>query len=262
MKHWICIMLLATASSPAADRLNIAEDDAAHSGYGGGWGTGKNVGTGFGAWFLRSSGVGPRDSHAGFFIEADNVQGEISAVALGGKAFSIFANGLGHENAVAFRAFGAPLQVQDAFSLLFQGGTFRQKFESDDERTGAVGFSLRTGTANAETSDLSTGERLRVSNTEGEANYQIIDGESDRDSGVPVNDAGVSATVLLTGPDTYDLEITDLDTNNTHRLQGRKLGGSPGAPIESFAIFNLDAEDGDVRFNGFQVTRPFTSLPR
>jgi hypothetical protein len=261
MKILCPLLLLAVSNLPAADRVKIAEDDAAHSAYGGGWNTGQNVGTGFAAWFLRSSGVLDEDSHGGFFIATDDNQ-QTSAVALSGKTFSIFANGKGHEICVAFRAFNAPLQTGDAFSLLMQGGTFRRKFESDDPTPGATGFSLRSGVANIDTSELTAGERLRVANEQGEENYQISDGLPDRDSGILVNPSGVSVAVLLTGPDSYDLEITDLDSKKTHRLPGRKLGGTPGAPIESFTVFNIDGEDGDAGFNGFQVTRGLTSMPR
>lgn len=254
-------MLFAVATATAADRVKIAEDDAAHSAYGGGWDTGKNVGSGFAAWFLRSSGVGAENSHAGFFIAGDSNEA-VANTLLSGKTFAIFANGVGHEKAIAFRAFKEPLQVGDAFSLIMEGGTFKRKFESDDPQTGSVGVSLRSGAANADTSDLTAGERLRVSIEEGGANYQIFDASSDSDSGVPVNSSGVAVTVLLTGADTYDLELTELDSKHTHRLPGRKLGGTAGSPIESFAVFNIDGEDGDAGFNGFQVTRSFTTIPR
>lgn len=261
MKIYCSLLALAVVTASAADRVKIAEDDAAHSGYGQGWNNGQNVGTGFAAWFLRSSGVLGQDSQAGFFI-ANEGNHEPGGVALLGKTFAIFANGVGHEMCVAFRAFNAPLQTGDAFSLLMQGGTFRRKFESDAPRPGAIGFSLRSGVENADTSELATGERLRVANEQGEKNYQISDGLPDRDSGVPVNKSGVAIAVLLTGVDSYDLEITELDSKKTHRLPGRKLAGTSRAAIESFTVFNIDGEDGDAGFNGFQVTRDLVSKPR
>lgn len=254
--------LAATSAAQSSDRINIAEDEASHSAYNGGWESGKNSGTGFGAWVHKTFGGIQADSHAGFFIASSGTQNDLDSAALGGKAFGLFANGVDFEVACAFRAFDAPLAVGDSFSLLMECSNFVKKFDRDDPRPGVIGFSLRTGSASEVWDDFQTGARMQFGFYQGEENYQVYDGQDDHDTGVPFSDMGVSVAVTLVSPDTYDLEITQLDTKETKKLAGRKLAGVAGAPIESFAIYNQDGETGDAYFNGFQVSRLATSLPR
>ena len=262
----LSLLLLASSTSLCLgqldDRINIAEDEASHSGYNGGWDSGKNAGTGFGAWLLQKEGGVASDSHTGFFIAAAAAQPDLDNVAPVGKAFGMFANGVDFEVACAFRTFDAPLAVGDSFSLMMESTDFIKKFASDDSRPGVIGFSLRTGSASESWDDFQNGARFQFGFYEGEGNYQVYDGEDDHDTGVPSGNAGVSVTVTLVTPDTYDLEITSLDTKETKKLTGRKLGGDAGTPIESFAIYNQDGETGDAYFNGFQVSRPSGSVSR
>ena len=265
MKLPTLIALFLSTSIPlifASDLINVAEDEASHSAYNNGWESGKNSGTGFGAWLFQTAGGVGNDSHSGFFVAEASVQVDIDNVGLGGKAFGMFANGVGFEVACAFRSFDSPLAVGDSFSLMMETSDFIKKFDSDDQRPGLIGFSLRTGAAAETWDDFQTGARMQFGFYEGETNYQVYDGEEDHDTGVPVSATGVSVTVTLASPDTYHLEITQLDTNETTKLEGRKLAGDPGAPIESFAIYNQDGETGDAYFNGFQVSRPMASIPR
>ena len=254
--------LAVISAAQASDRINIAEDEASHSAYNGGWESGKSSGTGFGAWILRTFGGVQADSHAGFFIANSSTQSDLDNAATGGKAFGMFANGVGFEVACAFRTLDAPLAVGDSFSLLMECSHVIKKFATDDPRPGVIGFSLRTGSASDSWDDFQSGARMQFGFYEGEDNYQVYDGQEDHDTGVPFNDKGVSVTVTLVSPDTYDLEITQLDTKETKKLAGRKLAGDAGSAIESFAIYNQDGETGDAYFNGFQVSRLATSLPR
>jgi len=252
----------AIASAQASDRINVAEDQASHSAYNEGWQSGKNSGVGFGAWMFQSLGGSQGDSHCGYFIAGASTQNDIDNVGSAGKAFGMFANGVDFEAACAFRAFDAPLAVGDTFSLLMECGDFIKKFESDSSRPGVVGFSLRTGSAADTWDDFQTGARFMFGFYEGEENYQIYDGGDSHDSGVPVSNSGVSVALTLVTPDTYNLEITDLATKNTTKLEGRKLSGDAGTPIESFAVYNQDGESADAYFNGFQVSRPGSSISR
>lgn len=246
----------------AADRVNMAEDEASHSAYNNGWNPDQNSGSGFGAWTLRFKAGTGEHTHSGFFIAGSDEETRISNIATGGKAFGMFANGVEYEAAVAFRTFNAPLQPGDSFSVLLKCEDFIPKFENDDPQPGAIGFSLRNG-ANAEAWDeYQVGARLEFGFYQGDANYQIRDGEPDSDSGVPMSPAGVAVTVTLVTPDTYDLEITPLDTRETKRLTGRRLGGDAGATLDSFALFNLDGESRDAFFNGFQVSRSAEAIGR
>ncbi len=246
----------------ASDRVNIAEDEATHSGYNGGWESGKNAGVGFGAWIFQTAGGTVNDSHSGFFIAGASGQNDLNYAAPAGKAFAMFANGVGFEVACAFRTFDAPLAVGDSFSLMMESRDFTRKFETDDSRPGIVGFSLRTGAASEAWDEFQVGARVQFGYYEGESNYMVYDGEDNHDTGVPVSNNGVAVTVTLVSPDTYDLEITPLDTKETTKLAGRKLGGDPGTSIDSFAIYNQDGETGDAYFNGFQVSRSAESIPR
>lgn len=256
------ILALLPLPSFSADRVNIAEDDASHSAYNGGWNSDMNSGSGFGSWVLRLNISGQNDSHAGFFVGDKSTQGELDNAAPNGRALAMYANGISYEAAVAFRTLNEALKEGDSFSLLMETDDFKRKFESDDSRPGSVGFSLRSGQASESWDDFQVGERLRVSADQGETNYQIKDGEDSADSGVPITAAGISVAVTLVGPDTYDLEITPLDSKETTKLAGRKLGGDAGAPIESFSIFDIDGEYQDAYFNGFQVSRSADSIGR
>jgi len=255
-------ILFSLASALASDRINVAEDEATHSAYNGGWQSGKNSGTGFGAWLFQTAGGVGTDSHSGFFVANSTEQKDLENAGTNGKALGMFANGVDFEVACAFRSFDAPLVVGDSFSLMMECGEFVKKFETDDSRPGVIGFSLRTGAAADAWDDFQTGARLQFGFYQGEGNFQVYDGEADHDTGVPFTAGGVSVTVTLVTPDTYNLEITTLDTKETKKLEGRKLAGDAGAPIDSFAIYNQDGESSDAYFNGFQVSRVATSIPR
>ena len=255
-------LLIGLSTVQASDRINIAEDEATHSAYNDGWQPGKNSGTGFGPWTFKTAGGVVPDSHCGFFIASSTAQPDLENAAPAGKAFGMFANGVEFEVASAFRTFDAPLAAGDSFSLLMECGQFVKKFATDSSQPGVVGFSLRSDSAVEGWDDFALGARFQFGFYKGEENYQVYDGEESHDTGVPFTDKGVSVTVTLVTPDTYNLEITPLDTKETKKLEGRKLGGDAGKPIESFAIYNQNGETSDAYFNGFQVSRLATSIPR
>jgi hypothetical protein len=123
----LCVSgLLLAAQFACAEPTNIAEDDAAHSGYSGSWGNDKNGGSGFAAWITTSEGTGA-DQHAGFFIAETSSNSDLNGIAKDGKAFGLFANGAGFEQAVAFRAFNKPLETGDSFSFMIETGGFEKK---------------------------------------------------------------------------------------------------------------------------------------
>ena len=255
-------LLIGLSTVQSSDRINVAEDEASHSAYNGGWESGKNSGSGFGAWLFRTAGGAQPDSHAGFFIANSSTQRDLDNAAPEGRAFGMFANGVDYEVACAFRTFDAPLAVGDSFSLLMECGQFLKKFATDSSRPGVVGFSLRSDSAAETWEDCSLGARFQFGFYKGEENFQVYDGEDNHDTGVPFTDKGVSVTVTLVTPDTYNLEITQLDTKETKKLEGRKLGGDKGKTIENFAIYNQNGETSDAYFNGFQVSRVAASIPR
>jgi hypothetical protein len=238
-----------------AESTTIAEDDASQSAYGGQWDNSKNGGNGFGSWSLTTEG-NDNDRHSGFFIANTKDNPDLNGIVKNDKAFGLFANGPGFEQAVGFRAFDKPLQVGDSFSFMMDNGTFEKKFDKGDDPTpGSIGLTLRTSNSNSSVADYNKDAVFEFGYYNGKDNYQIYDGSgADKvDSGVAFTDAGVSVTVTITGSDTYDLEIQTLNDKKLTKLPGRKLSNS--GSVQSFAIFDRNGEKNDAFFNQFQVAR-------
>ncbi len=249
------IILAAFVLTARAESTVIAQDDASQSAYDGQWDNTKNGGTGFSNWTLTTEG-NDNERHAGFFIADTKNNPDLNGIMKNDKAFGLFANGSGFEQAVGYRAFEKPLQVGDSFSFMMDNGMFEKKFDKDDPTPGSVGIVLRTSNASSSVADYNKDAVFEFGYYNGKDNYQIYDGSgADKaDSGVPFTDSGISVTVTITGPDTYDLEIQTLKDKNVTKLPGRKLSGSGGS-IQSFAIFDRNGEKYDAFFNQFQITR-------
>ena len=243
-----------TISELNAESVVIAEDDASQSAYGSGWDNSKNGGSGFGNWTLTTEG-NDNDRHSGFFIATTKDNSDLNGIAKNDKAFGVFANGTGFEQAVGYRAFEKPLKPGDSFSFMMENGTFEKKFDTDDPTPGSIGIVLRTSNANSSVADYNKDAVFEFGYYNGKDNYQIFDGSgADKaDSGVAFTDNGVSVTVTITGADTYDLEIQTLKDKKVTKLPGRKL--SAGGSIQSFAIFDRNGEKHDAFFNQFQIAR-------
>ncbi len=256
-KTFLPLLLFTVISLPLAakEQVPTADDNASQGAYDGGWGDGKNGGKGFGSWTIKSASVSGAESHAGAFIADTEANADLVGVSINKKAFGLFANGVGFEQAVAFRGFDKPLKPGMSFSFLMKHGEIVKKFETDDPAPGSSGVTLRTGNANGGCDDYNRGARFEFGVYEGQGNYQIYDGEKKQDTGIPTSDGGLSVTFSLVTADTYDLEVTKLDGKKTVTLKGRKLGGAAGAVLESFCIFNRDGEKNDAFFNGFQISR-------
>jgi hypothetical protein len=248
---YICSGLLILALlNGAAEPTNIAEDDAAA--YGGSWENGKSNGSGLGNWSLTTEG-NDDSRHSGFFIATTDNNKDLTGIAKDGKAFGLYANGSGFEQAVAYRSFDKPLAAGDSFSFMMETGNFEKKFDKDSSDTGSVGLTLRKGNATGTTADYNKDSLFEIGHYQGKGNYQIYDGSDKPDSGVPFSDQGISVTVTITGNDTYDLEIQTMKDKNLIKLPGRKL--SSAGPIESMAVFDRNSEKNDAFFNQFQVSR-------
>ncbi len=235
----------------------FGDDDATHGAYSSGWATGKNGGTGFGEWTLQSSQSPGRQSHAGSFIATTENNPDLNGIAIKKKAFGLFANGEGFEIAVAFRAFERTLKPGQSFSFTFEHGAITKKFERDDPTPGSVGIVLRSGNANSGVDDYNRDARFEFGYFKESNGYRIYDAENGKAvADLPFSDSGFSVTFTLVTPDTYDFEVTVLATKKTVKLAGRKLGGTPGAALTSFALYNRNGEANDVFFNGFQLSQP------
>lgn len=247
--------VLGTVVARGDDQI-IAEDDASDAAYRTGWKT-DGGGSGFGGWVFQSAKVESGDSYSGFFIaDSTGMNADAAPIAISGKAFGLFANGVGFETAAAFRPLKKPLAIGKTFSFLIRNGEFVKKFATDDAGTGSVGITLRTGTASASVEDYNKGARFEFGAYADKPNYQIYDGEANHDTGVPMASGGLTVSVTLVTADTYDIEITSLADKKKTTLKGRKLGGTAGGAIESFCIFDRNGEKDDAFFNGFQITEP------
>ena len=244
--------LLCTIGARAGEQRILAEDDASTTAYSAGW-KATGGGTGFRDWTFQTLKAATGEAHAGFYL-AESGHAELKGVGIRGKAFGLFANGTGFEAAAAFRQFKKPLAIGQTFSFLINHGTIAKKFDKDDPATGSIGITLRTGNAAGNAGDYNKQARFEFGCYEGARNYQIYDGDSAHDTGVPLTDGGLSVSLTLLTADTYDIEITSLADKKTTKLSARKLGGTAGGKIESLCIFNRDGERADAFFNGFQVT--------
>lgn len=254
MKHLLLpfFFVIAPLLPLHSEPLTIAEDDASQSAYSGGWTDGSNGGNGFGKWTFTTEG-NDNDRHSGFFVAETKNNPDLNGIAKSDKAFGLFANGSGFEQAVAYRPLEKALAVGNSFSFMLENGPFEKKFDKDDPTPGSVGLVLRSGNATGSTSDYNTGALFEFGYYNGKNTYQIYDGTENTDSGIPFSDAGVSVTVTLTGGDGYDLEVQTMKDKKVTKLPGRKLKGA-GA-IESFAIFDRNGEKYDAYFNQLQISR-------
>src|SRR5438105_12719514 len=94
-------ILLVTGGQVLAESTVIAEDDASNLAYNGQWDNSKNGGSGFGNWSLTTEG-NDNDRHSGFFIAVTKNNPDLNGITEGDKAFGLYANGPGFEQAVGY----------------------------------------------------------------------------------------------------------------------------------------------------------------
>ena len=220
--------------APAGGRT----DTASASGYGGEWKEGSGAADGWEGWILRANGNPDKKSYAGFYLAKQEEKSGSASVATEGRSFAIFADGEGFQEAAAFRGFAKPLEVNQSFSVDFVTPVPK----SNAGTTGSIGLTLRNGKKNDGPADYNAGARFELTAIEGQSNYQIFDGSQPSDSGLAVTPAGFRVEFTLKTADTYDLKLYPLSGGSPVELKERKLGGSAGAPLESFSIFNRDSE--------------------
>ncbi len=110
MKKALLSTFIAAAFAVGSANAQLIADDFASNYTTETWINGSNLGSGFGAWDLFSSGT------AGYFIGDSVVQG-FGNVNTAGSAFGMFGNPEGDNFANAQRALLVPLNVGDAFSI-------------------------------------------------------------------------------------------------------------------------------------------------
>ncbi len=232
---WGFVLVAAIATVRAA---NVASDNANDATYTGtsSWSTGQNGGSGFGAWTLASDANG---GSAGFFL-AGSGDTDLNGIATGTHAWGTFANGANFQDAVAFRGFtGGSMLVGQTFSISMENGGV--------QTGGSAGFTLRTGNTTTTAGDYNTGSRFELFFLGGGSNYSIVDSTGVRDTGIGFTDGGLTMSLTLTGTDTYSFSLSPVGGSTT-TLTGT-LAGTAGAGLDSFAMFNRDAELANVYFN-------------
>lgn len=234
-------------------QVNVADDDANQGMYNGGWNPGSGGDNGFFAWKMVAKADGD-GCFAGHYLARVEENQFVSPLTKG-RAFALFANGRGYEESVAFRGISVPLEPGDNFSFDILPGQFIPKNEEDDPKPSEVGVVYRTGNADSAVEDVATGARLKVFAREGAPNYLVTDSETEFDTGVPITDEAIALTITIRDADTYDLEMISLRGGSKKLFEGRKFGGTAGAPIQSLAFFNRNSESTDFFFNNFQLSR-------
>jgi hypothetical protein len=250
---FLAISLCVAAPVWALTQVNVGEDQANQGMYNGGWNPGSGNDNGFFGWQFATK-AESEGSFAGHYLGKVGERSELAPITTD-RVFSLFANGKSYEESVAFRGIAVPLEPGDNFTFEILHGPFQPKGEQDDATPGEVGVSYRTGNADGAVTDIATGARLRFFAREGAPNYFITDSEKEFDTGIPITHEAVALTLTLVDADTYDLEVINLKDKSVKLLEGRKFGGEAGAPIQSLAFFNRNAETHDFSVNNFQLSR-------
>ena len=222
---------------PPPPALAGGRTDVASS-YGADWKDGAGAANGWEAWTLRANGNPEKKSYAGFYLAKQEEKSGSEPVATEGRSFAIFADGEGFQEAAAFRGFSKALESNQSFSI----DLIAPAPKSNAGTSGSIGLTLRNGKKADGPADYNAGARFELTAIEGQANYQIFDGSQPSDSGMAVTPAGFRIEFTLKSPDTYDLKLYPLSGGSPVELKDRKLGGSAGAPLDSFSIFNRDSE--------------------
>ena len=235
----------------------IGEDSADQGDYNSGWQSNTGGAAGFGKWTMQTATEPGVNSNAGFYIAGTGDKQDLKGAAINGKAFGMYANGVAFEVATAYRPFEKPLKVGQSFSFLMEHGEIAKKFDADaPNASGSIGLTLRSTTDSASADQYNKDARFEIGYYQQGATYTIYDGDGTKNLDIPVSAGALSVTFTLVTADTYDLEVTIVSSKETSHLNGRKLGGTPAAPISSFCLFDRNGETNDAYFNGFQLLQP------
>ena len=255
----ICALaVVCTLTQSWAKPLTVIGEDSADQGdYSSGWQANTGGAAGFGKWTMQIATESGVNSNAGFYVASTNEKQDLKGAAIGGKAFGMYANGVGFEVATAYRPFEKPLKVGQSFSFLMEHGEIQKKFDTDaPNASGSIGLTLSSTTDSATTDQYNKDVRFEIGYYQQSGAYTIYDGDGTKKLDVPVSAGALSVTFTLVTADTYDLEITVVATKETSHITSRKLGGIPASPISSFCLFDRNGETNDAYFNGFQLLQP------
>ncbi len=217
----------------------VARDNAADPAYAGGWTTNNNGGFGFSPWNLVAF---PGPGAAGHFLATNPPNTDLNAIASGGRAWGLYANGPGIQDTFAYRSF-APLSAGQSFGLSLEHGGI------------AVNGTVAMTLIGNPTTNNSQGEFFAFGFVGGENEYFINDSDGAYHTGIPFTDAGLRLDFkLLTTnvPLRYALTIETRGPNgNTYRFCGR-VGGAP----HTLRFRTEDAESSDAFINYYYISSP------
>lgn len=188
----------------------VAWDSPTNATYSNGWSNGSNGGSGFGPWSLVAG------ANAGWFRATlqDGTNISVGTVGWGTWAHT--------DSAVdAIRPFSNSLAVGDVFRLRWDNNWVSASPE------GSVGFALLNAATNARFEFMFIG---------GGTNYVVNDSVSGRHTGIPWTGDGLDIAFLLTGDDTYRLEIGGYTVSGTL--------AHAGTSIALFKLWNWRAGPG------------------
>jgi hypothetical protein len=228
------------------------------------WVDGDNGGTGFSPWTLSPN---PNSFNAGFFTATATQNGSFpsgggidttSVANPSSNSWGLYADtNVFFNTAIAYRSFtGGSLGVGQTFTIGMDNGFV-------DADGGTVGFVLRAGNNVTNKND---GQRFEFLFSGGDCCYQVSTNflSPVLATGMGYTDGGLLISFTLTGADTFSCTITSLVGGTSTNITGT-LGGPPGAGIDSVALYNQWAGNGqnfDLFFNSMSVTgvvsSPFT----
>ena len=137
------------------------------------------------------------NSHAGFYVASTGDKADLKGAAQNGKAFGLYANGVGFECATAYRAFDQPLKVGQSFSFLMEHGDIVKKFDEDAPGYGSIGLTLRASTDSAGTDDYNKEMRFEIGYYKEGSVYKIYDGEGTKELDIPLSAGALAVTLTL-----------------------------------------------------------------
>ncbi|MBE7158363.1 MAG: autotransporter-associated beta strand repeat-containing protein [Rhodospirillales bacterium] len=143
------------------------------------------------------------------------------------------------------------LQVGQSFTvtLKLNGGTITGN---------SIGFSFNNGTAHATVADYSAGSRFEYSFSGGAQNAAIYaSGGTAQQSNLPAFAAfagGLTYTFTLVSTNEFNFTVSSGASYGGTTYNVGALGGTSGAPIGSFALFNRGYNNSDAIYSNISVT--------
>jgi hypothetical protein len=238
--------------------LTAAIDSADQGVYGAGWLSGVGSEISYGGWNLFWENSGD-NSHAGHYLALTHENKRLESFS-DKRAFALFANGPGFEEAVAQRKFNAKLIDGDVFSVCLHAERMGG-FSRDSSTPGAVGVILSTEESISSCGEYNKGAVVEFGAFSGKENYMIYDGDGEYDTGYSVKNSPISVSFEFLGGGKYRAQIAKIGENIGDILEvvdcpERTLRGVKRADdIRGMVFFNRNGDLNDFYFNDIVIDR-------